>query len=224
MKNEILLEENQDFLNDYIPLLINRVTHSTMSLETDIGDPDIPKNAIKLKDNMKAFELLLYKLNFNEQLSEDLIIDVANIINRSNMFITDGYRKVGNTIGGTNILISKPENIRRDLIKLIDDYNNNWNNLDPFLKEAQFHIKFIRIHPFEDGNGRTARLILNYNLLRKKIAPVILTEDLNEYYQQIIKNYNVEELAKLLKYQSFQEDKVINQLFEEYETAKNKRV
>ena len=52
----------------------------------------------------------------------------------------------------------------KDIKRLLYKYNNTWSSLDYLKREALFHLEFIRIHPFEDGNGRTGRLLLNYNL------------------------------------------------------------
>lgn len=48
---------------------------------------------------------------------------------------------------------------------------------------AEFHYKFIRIHPFDDGNGRTARILMNFILMRGGYPPVVIkTEDKQNYF------------------------------------------
>ncbi|WP_394803528.1 Fic family protein [Niabella hibiscisoli] len=42
---------------------------------------------------------------------------------------------------------------------------------------AMLHYKFVRIHPFDDGNGRLARLLLNYVLLKNGYTPVVIKSD-----------------------------------------------
>ena len=70
-----------------------------------------------------------------------------------------------------------------------------WNRL----KGSEIHIEFIRIHPFEDGNGRTSRLLLNFNLLKQRLA-LVITEDLAEYYHTYIRDNDVEGMANLLEF------------------------
>ncbi len=54
---------------------------------------------------------------------------------------------------------------------------------EPVLLAAEFHYKFIRIHPFDDGNGRTARLLMNFILMQYGYPPVIIkTEDKQNYF------------------------------------------
>ncbi len=128
----------------------------------------------------------------------------------------------GAYIVDTNIPISRPLDIANDMKTLIENYNSMWEKLDPFEKEARLHISFIRIHPFEDGNGRTGRLILNYNLLRQSLAPVIITTDLEEYYHSYIQNEDVEGLANLFRIQSIRENEVIGELYARYEEHEHK--
>ena len=70
--------------------------------------------------------------------------------------------------------------------------------LEIMKKEAKFHIRFERIHPFIDGNGRTGRILLNRNLLRQGLAPVIITDVSMEKYKKFISDNNDEEFAMWL--------------------------
>lgn len=57
------------------------------------------------------------------------------------------------------------------------------SNTEPVLLAAEFHYRFIRIHPFDDGNGRTARLLMNFILMQYGYPPVIIkTEDKENYF------------------------------------------
>ncbi|MFK7949885.1 MAG: Fic family protein [Saprospiraceae bacterium] len=56
-------------------------------------------------------------------------------------------------------------------------------DVNPILLAAEFHYKFIRIHPFDDGNGRTARVLMNFILMQFNYPPVIIkTEDKENYF------------------------------------------
>lgn len=205
--------DNSDFYQDYMEMFIFRLTFSNMSIERDLGEVADSKNAIRLRDNYRAFQKLLTMFSYD--MSEDLIIDIANTINKSSMYISNDYRKLGRTLGDTNEPISDPKDIKSDMEKLIYNYYNEWNNLDPYLREAKFNIEFLRIHPFEDGNGRTSRLLLNFNLMKQKIAPVIITDDLVDDYFKARNNFDEEWIANMFRVQSEKELEVIDGLTKE---------
>lgn len=205
--------DNPDFYQDYMEMFIFRLTFSNMAIERDLGEIADSKNAIRLRDNYRAFQKLLTMFSYD--MSEDLIIDIANTINKSSMYISNGYRKLGRTLGDTNEPISDPKDIKSDMEKLLYNYYNEWNNLDSYLREAKFNIEFLRIHPFEDGNGRTSRLLLNFNLMKQKIAPVIITDDLVDDYFNARNNFDEEWIANMFRVQSEKELEVIDGLTKE---------
>lgn len=217
IESKIFESKNEHFFKEYFELLINRLTHSSMALEVDLGNPDISENAIRLKDNMAAFKYLLDSMYLGETLNLKLINDVASLVNNSAIYISNGYRKIGNNLNETDIQISNPENIEDNMKKLISKYFTEWKEMDIFEREARFHIEFIKIHPFEDGNGRTSRLLLNFNLLRNGFAPVIITNDLLEFYHSYIRNNDVDGMRNLFYIQSIKENGVINQVYSSYD-------
>ena len=221
LDQEMFSYENKDFYEDYFELLIARVTNANMELERDLGNPADSKNAIRFRDNMKAFKYLIDTAFIPNTLNEEIIINVANTVNQTAWYVSNGYRKIGaDCIDGSEVPISKVENVEHDMKALLENYHTLWSELDPYEREALFHIGFIRIHPFEDGNGRTGRLILNYNLLRQGLAPVILTTELEEYYHEFIKEFDEISMARLFKNQSLQEKDILDKLYEEYKANK----
>ena len=70
---------------------------------------------------------------------------------------------------------------------------------DIFTKIARYHIEFEKIHPFEDGNGRTGRLLLNYELLKNNITPVVINKEDRVKYFEFLSNNDSLGLAEWLK-------------------------
>lgn len=69
-----------------------------------------------------------------------------------------------------------------DLIKWYREKEND-SESHPLLAAAEFHYKFIRIHPFDDGNGRTVRILMNFILMKNGYPPVVVkTEDKANYF------------------------------------------
>jgi Fic family protein len=73
----------------------------------------------------------------------------------------------------------------RDLMKWYTESFYN-QKIDYILFASEFHYRFIRIHPFDDGNGRIARLLMNFILMQKGYPPAIIkTEDKENYYSAL---------------------------------------
>ncbi len=78
-----------------------------------------------------------------------------------------------------------PEETPALMTDLINWYREK-NTSNPILLSAEFHYKFIRIHPFDDGNGRTARLLMNFILMQSGYPPVIIkTDDKQNYFSAL---------------------------------------
>lgn len=89
------------------------------------------------------------------------------------------------TVTGEIFYFATPEETPAKMFDLINWYNEKSNEKEPnpILIAAEFHYKFIRIHPFDDGNGRTARILMNFILMKFGFPPVIIkTEDKANYF------------------------------------------
>jgi len=69
---------------------------------------------------------------------------------------------------------ASPEETPAKMNELIEWYRHNENLMHPVQLAIEFHYKFVCIHPFDDGNGRVARLIMNYILLKNSFPPIII--------------------------------------------------
>ena len=77
-------------------------------------------------------------------------------------------------------------------------YNYTHDTQDIFLKVARYHIEFEKIHPFEDGNGRTGRLMINYELLKNDLPPVVISKDDRVKYFEFLKNNDIANFSSFL--------------------------
>ncbi|WP_262507194.1 Fic family protein, partial [Sphingobacterium sp. IITKGP-BTPF85] len=60
------------------------------------------------------------------------------------------------------------------------------DDVNALILAAEFHYRFIRIHPFDDGNGRTARILMNFILMKFGYPPVIIkTDDKKNYFSAL---------------------------------------
>lgn len=98
------------------------------------------------------------------------------------------YKSVPNhvkTKTGEIFYFATPEETPSKMNDLMEWYkeNINKNELRPVLFATEFHYKFICIHPFDDGNGRIARLVMNFILMQYGYPPAIIkTEEKNLYF------------------------------------------
>lgn len=89
-------------------------------------------------------------------------------------------------IEGADFVPPEEKDVPQLLKELIRFYHGKRKKLHPFVMACLLHAKFVEIHPFEDGNGRTGRAIMNWALIRagypKLFIPVIYRE---KYYKAI---------------------------------------
>lgn len=115
---------------------------------------------------------------------------------RANGYAIGEYKKRANMIGLYETTL--PKNVPDEMEKLLNWYKNQIISLEIL---AEFHTKYESIHPFQDGNGRTGRMILFRECLRNNIVPVIIRDlNRNKYIEAMIdyrKNNSVKPLTAL---------------------------
>lgn len=94
------------------------------------------------------------------------------------------YRTENLVISGAKHIPPKHYEITDLMQKLIEEYYNNWIDYHPVVRATLLHGEFVKNHPFIDGNGRTSRLLLNFELMRSGYSPIIIkNEDRAKYYE-----------------------------------------
>ena len=97
---------------------------------------------------------------------------------RRSWFAAGGYKRLPNEVGGVET--APPEETAARMRELLASYEKlRERELDDLL---DFHYRFERIHPFQDGNGRVGRLILFKECLRSGVVPFIITDELRMFY------------------------------------------
>jgi len=104
---------------------------------------------------------------------------------RKAWFEIGNYKSKPNVVGG--IETSKPSEVERHINDLLKNYNSK--KTIEFTDVIDFHYKFEKIHPFQDGNGRVGRLILFKECLKNTIAPFIIEDEFKFFYYRGLSEY-----------------------------------
>lgn len=131
--------------------------------------------------------------HMEEPLSQEMIKQLGIIINK-NISEIDGYRKVRVMIQGAEHIPPEPTEVPQAMMYFTYNFEHTeFENI--FEKLAEMHIQYERIHPFTDGNGRTGRLLLNYELLRNGYAPIVIPKEERTRYFKLLAEYDVKGLT-----------------------------
>lgn len=131
------------------------------------------------------------KLPLSEKFIRELhaVLKSGTSDGRLDWFAVGNYKKMPNEVGGMET--AAPEKVGEQMRSLLAEYNRGQKKgLRDLL---DFHVRFERIHPFQDGNGRVGRLILFKECLRYGIVPFIIEDDLKLFYYRGLKEWGRED-------------------------------
>ena len=133
------------------------------------------------------------------------------------------YRSVQVRITGTNYVPPQAFEVAilmKDFVKWL---KKNWRKINPIELSALAHFKLVHIHPFIDGNGRTARLLMNFILIQKGYPPaVILKTDRKKYYQ-VLDQAHKGNLAPLVNFVARSVERSLNLYLQAFEIKTTKK-
>ena len=130
----------------------------------------------------KAYDYI-YKITEKEGLAEEDILALHRLFYQQIDAEKAGkYRDVKVYISGSRYAVSAVSKIPAEMQKLVKWYNENEQRLHPVELAATLHQRFVFIHPFVDGNGRVARLLMNLALLRNGFTIAIIPAVLRHEY------------------------------------------
>lgn len=138
---------------------------------------------IETKNHFKAFDFILE--HYDKDLDENLLKNIHKILKAHTSDIVVGeFKKFQNYIG--DIKTTSPKNVKKQINKILNEYNfKKAKTIEDIIK---FHYDFESVHPFEDGNGRTGRLIMFKECLKNNITPFIIDDE--AFYYRGLKNFN----------------------------------
>lgn len=156
--------------------------------EISVGNKSL-REIYEVVNHNKAFAYVKKCISENKQLDENIVKDIHSIL-MENILVGGVYRNVEIRITGAKHKPPAPSEMYYQIKEFFSNINSK-SDLNPIELAAWTHAEFVKIHPFIDGNGRTSRLIMNYQLMRNEFLPVsINTEDRLEYFN-LLEEYAV---------------------------------
>ncbi|WP_420838453.1 Fic family protein [Caldalkalibacillus thermarum] len=140
-------------------------------------------------NHVEAIEYVEEIISQNIPLSEKVIKDIHSLILKNIDDRNAGrYRTINVRISGSQHEPVHHLKVPEQIGEMLDWYKDVQDKLHPVELAAKLHFKFVYIHPFVDGNGRTARLLMNFVLMRNGYPPAILKSDSEKrlaYYEAL---------------------------------------
>ncbi len=202
----------------------NTLSYGDTKLLLRLGDEFRPgNNSLKDVNEMKAHDVAIeiirdWASNNDRRLTERDIRELNEIIlvkpfysdaqtpdgQKTRRLITPGqYKAFPNHVvvnGGEIFKYAEPEEVPPLMEELLNWYRRDDSELHPIAKAAFLHYRFVVIHPFDDGNGRVSRLLMNYHLLREGFPPIIIKSADKKNYRYALQQADSGDLEAFAQY------------------------
>ena len=174
----------------------SRLTHEQTRYIFETNTIGVTDEAVNVDDVMetvnhfRCIDIIIDRAE--EPLSEELIktlhatLKAGTSDSRRDWFAVGDYKRLPNEVGGE--ATCEPERVHECVQRLLNNYNqkSQQHTLEDIL---DFHVRFEKIHPFQDGNGRVGRLIMFKECLANGIVPFIITDELKMFYYRGVREW-----------------------------------
>jgi Fic family protein len=135
----------------------------------------------------RAFQYIKECINKGLTLNEKIIKDIHALL-MENIMVGGVYRSVDVYISGARHTPPTPNEMYHQIKNFYIDLSSE-NHHNAIELAAWTHAEFVKIHPFVDGNGRTARLIMNYQLMANGFLPISISKEERLNYFETLESY-----------------------------------
>lgn len=171
----------------------NTLTRKETELVIDNGITSTSKplrDYIEAVNHAKAFEKIITFLEQDNNINENFMLNIHKIILTGLDNDNAGfYRNCRVRISGSTVIMPNPIKVPDLMSEFYNWLNENMNN-EP-ITAILAHLKFVSIHPFVDGNGRCARLLMNTILLKFGFTPIIIRPTDRKKYLSVIEQFQL---------------------------------
>lgn len=169
-----------------------RSIYETKTIGITQGNEKID-DIIETINHFRCFDYVLSVAD--KELSEDILKRIHQLLksgttdSEKEWFAVGDYKKRPNMIGNM-VETTHPSKVPAEIKKLLKEYRGISNKT--FEDIIDFHYRFEKIHPFQDGNGRVGRLVMFKECLKYNILPFIIEDTMKDYYRRGFNEYTKE--------------------------------
>ena len=207
----------EQFTEEYIDDLNVRMTHHSNAIEgntltlnetaTIILDDTIPnamskREFLEVLNHSDALKFLLAELQNNE-VDIYMIKEINKILLSRLSHNARNFKNDYNYIRGANFETASPSETQYKMNEWLENMNFQLKNSNSDSEKIkiilEYYIKFERIHPFSDGNGRIGRLIMLALMLENNLTPFVITVENRAKYMDILRNQDIENFVSVVE-------------------------
>lgn len=168
----------------------NAIEGNTLTIsETKVVLEGITVGGKTIREHLEAINHRDAILFLEELVKKNDLLTEWNIKNIHHLVLKNIDNENAGRYRTENVIISgakhrPPEHylVKEQMEQLVKNCNGTWQKLHPVKRATLLHSEFVKIHPFVDGNGRTARLLLNFELMKKGYPPIIIKKEIRSQY------------------------------------------
>ena len=197
----------------------NAIEGNTLTLrETKVVLEGITIGGKSVKEHLEVINHKNAILFLEDLVKSNTDISEWNIKNIHSLILKEIDNENAGKYRTENVKISGASQIPVDYVKVPEEMEkliyryDNWKQYHPLIRAALLHGEFVFIHPFVDGNGRTARLLTNFEAMKNGYLPIILKASIkSKYYDALDKAMLEHDYTDFIKLIVDEEEKIIDQ-------------
>ena len=184
----------------------NAIENSTLTLketekillEMEVARAVSIREVYEAKNLARVVEYIRTKSQESEITKETILLLHKMLIGTIDDSIAGRFRKLGEYVRVGTHIAPAPEHVERMIESILLEYTAH---LDEYFvdKIAKFHLDFETIHPFNDGNGRIGRVIINYQIGRLGFPGIIIRDKEKQDYYSTFAEYRDKKTAKKME-------------------------
>ncbi len=167
-------------------------------------------------NHAKAFDYIIDMLKSGKKINENTVLEIhKRLLSGIDDYNAGFYRNCPVRISGSRVILPNPIKVP-DLMK---DFFAKYEKFDGVADIIKTHLDFVSIHPFSDGNGRCARLLMNLLLMQNGYCPIIIRpRDRKRYINSIERAQLTNEIEDYMRFMLYRLNNSYITIFDIFDT------